>query len=80
MKTQKEIEKKYEELNQQMREQMPNEEDITQLRDDVETIRDNKISIDKQMDIMLRVMSKPVGTMSIDAQRYAIEWVLGHHD
>ncbi len=80
MKTQEEIEKKYEELNQRIQDQMPNEDDITQLRDDIETIRDNKISIDKQMEIILNVLSKPVGATSIDAQRYILEWVLGHHD
>jgi len=80
MKTQKEIEKKYEELNQRMRDYSPNEDDIDKLRDDMETIRDNKISIDKQIAILLKVMNHPVDTVSTDAQRYILEWVLGQHD
>lgn len=80
IKTQEEIEKKHEELNQRMRDYLPNEDDIRKLKDDVNIIRDNKISIDKQMEILLKVMIHPVDTISTDAQRYTLEWVLGHHD
>ncbi len=78
MKTPEEIEKKYGELNQRMRDCFSNEDDIRKLRDDIETIRDNKISIDKQMAILLKVMSKPVDTISLDAQRFILEWVLDY--
>lgn len=76
MKTLEEVEKKYEELNQRMRKQLPNDNDIK----DLQNYMNKTIPDDQRTAIMLKIMSKPVDTISIDAQRYALEWVMGHYD
>ncbi len=49
MKSQEQVEKKYEELNESMAKNIEGKHD-------------------------------PTTSISLDAQRYALEWVLGHHD
>ncbi len=65
MKTQKEIEEKYEELNQRMADNMPTEESIKELK-----------SL-KGLDALEKMFKRSSDTISIDAQRYILEWVLG---
>lgn len=75
MKTQKEIEKKYEELNQRMAEIMPNAQDVQELRDDM--------YVGKTMptdELMAKIMTRSSNSISTDAQRYILEWVMGYHD
>ena len=73
MRTQKEIEEKYEELNQRMADLLPNEKDIQNLRE--------KISGNKELsgETLLKLMVVPTYTISTDAQRYILEWVMGQH-
>ena len=72
MKNLKEIEKKYEELNQRMKDNLPTEEDISKLR----KITEGKGSV---VDVIATMQLKTVNSISIDAQRYALEWVMEHH-
>lgn len=80
MKTPEEIKKKYEELNQSMRDHIPNENDIKKLRDDMLALKDTTLSDDVRTAILLKIYSKPIETVSIDAQRYLLEWIMEQHD
>lgn len=68
MKTQKEIEKKYEELNQMMKDNMPTEESVQEL----ESLQG--------LDVLKKIAEKSSTAISIDAQRFILEWVLEDHD
>jgi len=68
MKTQKEIEEKYEELNKRMSDNLPTESSNKELA-----------SI-KDLDVFEKMAKRSVDGISIDAQRYILEWVMGHHD
>lgn len=80
IKTPEEIEKKYVELNQHMDDQIPREKDIRKLRDYLKAIKDKTISDDERMAILVKVLSQPTETISLDAQRYALEWVMCQHN
>lgn len=73
MRTQKEIEEKYEELNQRMADLIPNEKDLQNLRE--------KLSGNKELsgETLIKIMALPIHTVSTDAQRYILEWVMGQH-
>ncbi len=73
MRTQKEIEKKYEELNQRMSDLIPDEKDLQNLRE--------KLSGNKELsgETLIKIMALPIHTVSTDAQRYILEWVMGQH-
>ncbi len=75
MKTPKEIEEKYEELNQRMSSMMPDEKSIRELRDCLAS-DDPKA----RLDMFAKTMMLSSDTVSTDAQRYILEWVLGHHE
>jgi len=68
MKTQEEIEKKYEELNKRMSDNMPTEES------------NKELASLKDLDAFEKITQRSVDGISIDAQRYILEWVMGHHD
>lgn len=68
MKTQKEIKKKYEELNKRMRDAMPNEES------------NKELGYLKGFDALEKMAQTSCNAISIDAQRYILEWVLENHD
>lgn len=75
MKTQKEIEEKYEILNKRMTDLMPSAQDVQELRDYIcgeKTISGNEL--------MAKIMARSSDSISTDAQRYILEWVLGQHD
>ena len=76
MKTQKEIYEKLKDVEQMMRDNIPNEEDITQLKYYVQAIKDKTITDDERMSILLKVMSRPVETISLDAQLFILKWML----
>ncbi len=76
MKTQKEIYEKLKEVEGMMRDNIPNEEDITQLKYYVQAIKDKTITDDERMSILLKVMSRPVETISLDAQLFILKWML----
>ena len=73
MRTPEEIKKKYEELNQRMADLIPDEKDLQNLRE--------KLSGNKELsgEILIKIMSLPTNTISTDAQRYILEWVMGQH-
>ena len=69
MKTQKEIEEKYEELNQMMRNNMPTEES------------NKKFATLKGYAALEKMAETSTTVISIDAQRFILEWVLSDdHD
>jgi len=68
MKTQQEIEKKYDELNQRMSDNMPTKES------------NKEFTSLKGFDALEKMAKTSTDTISIDAQRYILEWVMGHHD
>ncbi len=68
MKTQEEIEKKYEELNQWMRDNVPTEKS------------NNELKSLKGLDALEKMAERSSHEISIDGQRYILEWVLGQHD
>lgn len=68
IKTQEEIEKKYKELNQRMADNMPTEESNKELQ------------LLKGFDALEKMAKRSTDSISIDAQRYILEWVMGHHD
>lgn len=72
MKTQKEIEKKRWELDKMMGDNMPTEETIKKLREFTE----GKKLPDEQLEMMLIVMGRSTNSISIDAQRFILDWVL----
>ncbi len=76
MKTQKEIYEKLKEVEGMMRDNIPNEKDITQLKYYVQAIKDKTITDDERMSILLKVMSHPVETISLDAQLFILKWML----
>lgn len=76
MKSQEELEAKLKEVKQMMRDNIPNEEDIKQLRDYVQGVKDKTISNDKRMEILVKVMSRPPEVISLDAQLYLLKWML----
>lgn len=73
IKTIEEIEKRYEGLNQRMKDNLPTDEDISKLR----KITEGEGSA---IDVIATMQLKTADSISIDAQRYALEWVMGHHD
>lgn len=68
MKTQEEIEKKYKEINQMMKDNMPTEESVQEL----ESLQG--------LDVLKKIAQKSSTAISIDAQRFILEWVLEDHD
>lgn len=68
MKTQEEIEKKYEELNKWMRDNVPTE------------ISNNELKSLKGLDALEKMAEQSSHGISIDGQRYILEWVLGQRD
>jgi len=68
MKTLEEIEEKYEELNKRMSDNLPTEKSIKELA-----------SL-KDLDVFEKITQRSVDSISIDAQRYILEWIMGHHD
>ncbi len=68
MKTQEEIEKKYEELNKWMRDNTPTEKS------------NNELKSLKGLDTLEKMVEQSSLGISIDGQRYILEWVLGQHD
>ena len=68
MKTQKEIEEKYEELNKRMADNMPTEES------------NKELTYLKGIDALEKTTQRSLDSISIDAQRYVLEWVMGHHE
>ena len=73
MRTQEEVEKKYEELNKRMADLVPNAKDVQNLRE--------KLSGNKELsdETFIKIMTLPTDTISTDAQRYILEWVMGQH-
>lgn len=65
MKTQQEIEEKYEELNKQMSNALPTEESNKELA---------SLKGPDALEKMVKISSNAI---SIDAQRFILEWVLG---
>jgi len=76
MKTQKEMETELKRLEQLMRDNIPNEDEIKQLQDYVQAIIDKTISDKDRMKILVKVMSRPVEVISIDAQIFRLKWAL----
>ena len=68
MKTQKEIEEKYEELNKRMSDNMPTEES------------NKELASLKGFHALEKMGKTSTDAISIDAQRYILEWVMGNHD
>jgi len=68
MKTQKEIEEKYEELNKRMSANMPTKE------------TNNELVALKGFEALEKMAKRSADGISIDAQRYILEWVLGNND
>jgi len=68
MKTQKEIEEKYEELNKRMSDVSPTEES------------NKELASLKGLEAFEKMAKTSTNAISIDAQRYILEWVMGHHD
>ena len=73
MKTQIEIEKKYAELNQRMKDNFPTEDEIKKIR----SVFEGNGSL---LELITTMQTKSVDSLSVDAQRFILEWVLGHHD
>ena len=71
MKTEEEIKEKYEELNKQMKDKLPTEKDIQEL------ITNRENSAISSIEILEKMLSKSTDSISIDAQRFILEWVLG---
>ncbi len=76
MKSQKELETKLKEVEQMMRDNIPNEKDMKLLHDYLQKIKDKTISNDERMEILLKVMSRPPEVISLDAQLYLLNWIL----
>jgi len=74
MKTQKEIEEKYEELNKRMSDNMPTESSNKELA----SLKD--LTSIEHLDVFEKMAKRSVDGISIDAQRYILEWVLGNND
>ena len=70
MKTEEEIKEKYEELNKQMKDNLPTEKDIQEL------ILNRENSAISSIEILEKMLSKSTDSISIDAQRFILEWVL----
>lgn len=68
IKTQKEIEEKYEQLNKRMADNMPTEKS------------NKELAYLKDFDALEKTTQRSLDSISIDAQRYILEWVMGHHD
>jgi len=68
MKTQKEIEEKYEELNKRMSANMPTESS------------NKELAALKGFEALEKMAKRSTDAISIDAQRYILEWVLGNND
>ena len=73
IKTQKEIEEKYEELNKRMADNMPTKESNQKMKDVLDSGK-----LDPS--IMQDEMNRSVESYHIDGMRYILEWVMGHHD
>ena len=70
MKTEEEIKEKYDELNKQMKDNMPTEKDIQEL------ITNRENSAISSIEILEKMLNKSTDSISIDAQRFILEWVL----
>jgi len=68
MRTQKEIEEKYEELNKRMSANMPTAES------------NQEIAAMEGFEALEKMAKRSADGISIDAQRYILEWVLGNDD
>jgi len=68
MRTQKEIEEKYEELNKRMSANMPTESS------------NQELAVLKGFEALEKMAKRSADGISIDAQRYILEWVLGNND
>lgn len=68
MKTQKEIEAKLKELDKMMAQNMPTKKSIDELRDSIKP--------SKPAEMLLKMMESSSTTISIDAQRFILQWVL----
>lgn len=73
MKTQKEIQAKLKELDEMMSINMPTQKSIEELRDF--TNNDKKLP-HEHVEMLLKVMGRSSDTISIDAQRFILQWVL----
>ena len=77
IKTQKEIEEKLKEVEAMMRDNIPNEKDVKQLSDYMQTIENKTIISDEErMKILVKVMSRPPEVISLDAQLFILKWIL----
>lgn len=72
MKTQKEIEEKYEKLNKMMSDNLPTMETIQKMQD----MRNSG----KRDLVIVQEMIRSSETYHIDGMRYILEWVMGNHD
>jgi len=71
MKSQKDIQEKLNQLDEKMAELMPNEKDISELREWVES--GCKMP---SAEMIAKVHSKQIDVFSVDAQRFILQWVL----
>ncbi len=76
MKTQKEIEEKLKDVESMMRDKIPTEQEVVQLKDYHQAMQDDTISDEERMKVLLKVMSKPPEVISLDAQLYILKWML----
>jgi len=76
MKTQKEIYEKLNEVEKMMRDNIPTEDEVTQLKDYHQAMQDDTITDEKRMKILLKVMSRPPEVISLDAQLFILKWIL----
>ena len=73
MKTQKEVEEKLEKLDQRMMDNMPTKESNNELLEAIKAKKNTE-------EVMEKNASRMVYSISLDAQRLILQWVLGHHD
>ena len=73
MKTQNEIEAKLKELDEMMKRNMPTQKSVEELRDFANS--DKKLP-HQHVEMLLKVMGRSSNSISIDAQRFILQWVL----
>lgn len=71
MKSQKDIQERLNQLDEKMAELMPNEKDISELREWVES--GCKASSDE---MIVKIYRRQIDVFSIDAQRFILQWIL----
>ena len=78
MRSPEEIEKKYEQLNEILGEHLSSFEIVKKLN----KIEEDKIAEngEEAKELALKLMGMSAHTISLDAQRYILEWVMGQHD